>query len=97
MILKVDKKRENPRGLYFNSTEITSNFFSEENQVLCNKQMMDEEQPFLYKLLKSKILRQSDFEDNNLHDSDSETEDNDDNNDHQDTLDEDSRLKAKID
>ncbi|EFP90554.1 uncharacterized protein PGTG_16580 [Puccinia graminis f. sp. tritici CRL 75-36-700-3] len=97
LILKVDKKRENPRGLYFNSTEITSDFFSEENQVLRDKQMMDEEQPFLYKLLKSKILHQSDFKDNNLHDSDSETEDNNDINDHQDTLDEDSRLKAKID
>ncbi|OAV87923.1 hypothetical protein PTTG_29233, partial [Puccinia triticina 1-1 BBBD Race 1] len=74
-ILKVDEKRENPRGLYYSSKTIKADFFSEENQAKRDKQMIDEEHPFLYRLLKSKILHQSAMKDD---DSDTDEDDKDD-------------------
>ena len=74
-ILKVDKKREKSRGLYYNSKKIRADFFSQENRAKRDKQMTTEEHPFLYRLLKSKIMHQSAFQDE---DSDGEDDDKDD-------------------
>ncbi|EFP80655.1 uncharacterized protein PGTG_06611 [Puccinia graminis f. sp. tritici CRL 75-36-700-3] len=58
-VLQVDRKRDKPCGLYYNSKEISPDFFAGDNRVLRDNQMVHEETPFLYNLIKSKILHQS--------------------------------------
>ncbi|EFP93896.2 uncharacterized protein PGTG_19924 [Puccinia graminis f. sp. tritici CRL 75-36-700-3] len=97
-ILKVDKMRENPRGMYFNSKEITADFFSKDNLAKRDHRITVEEHPFLYNLLKSKILHKSSFRD----DADDPTSDEDDSDSLQDSdeelveKDKDSKIAAKI-
>ncbi|OAV93802.1 hypothetical protein PTTG_27164 [Puccinia triticina 1-1 BBBD Race 1] len=76
-ILKVNKIRENPQGLYYSLKKIDASFFSVENRAKRDKQMTDEEHPFLYKLLKSKILHQSNLQDQSLATKDDEKDDTD--------------------
>ncbi|OAV97410.1 hypothetical protein PTTG_26046 [Puccinia triticina 1-1 BBBD Race 1] len=76
-ILKVDKKRENPHGTYYSSKKIKADFFCKENRARRDEQLTNEEHPFLYKLLKSKLLHQSALPDEDLADEDDEKDDTD--------------------
>jgi hypothetical protein len=67
--------------MYFNSKEITADFFSKDNLAKRDHRITVEEHPFLYNLLKSKILHKSSFRD----DADDPTSDEDDNDSLQDS------------
>ncbi|OAV86984.1 hypothetical protein PTTG_29630 [Puccinia triticina 1-1 BBBD Race 1] len=98
-ILKVNKEHDKPQGLYYSSTKIKPDFFSEKNQAARDKQMTDKEHPFLYRLLKSKIMHQSAVQDKY---SNGKDDDKDDTNslrgpfDKPAELDEDAKSAAKI-